>query len=162
MKLQFAWQSPIKLAANKRLAVSADDIGSIENVPGIYYFARSFGKNSYPFYIGETAGLRARLKMHLQSVKIVDILRGMTVAEAPVIANGARYFHFAYFVAGKGQQAAKACKIAQKMMIRKAVTDNVPLLNMQLTVIKTHDVVFTRTPKHAHYFEGEYEVEVEK
>ena len=126
----------------------------------MYYFARSFGKKSYPFYIGETANLRARLKTHLKSVKIMDILRGMSVAGAPDIANGARYFHFAYFVAGKGQQAGKACQVAQKMMIRKAVTDNVPLLNMQLTVIKTHDVIFTRTLEHDHYFEGEYEVEL--
>ena len=67
MKLHFDWQAPLTLAQNKRIVVTADDLDRIEEVPGVYYFARSFGEISEPFYIGETLKLRTRLKNHLDT-----------------------------------------------------------------------------------------------
>jgi hypothetical protein len=142
VKLHFDWQAPLALAQNKSLIVTDEDIERIEDVPGIYYFAQRFGNKSEPFYIGETLALRSRLKNHLDNRRIADILRGMKVADAPAISNGPRSFHFAYFKAKKGQNKKKSLKIAQKFMIREAIAMNIPLLNSQLTIIKTHSLTF--------------------
>src|SRR5208282_619444 len=122
MKLQFDWQKPILLTKNKQLIVREDDFENIDNVPGVYYFARNFGANSAPFYIGETLTLRSRLTTHLRTVRIVDILRGMPVADAPTISNGPRSFHYAYLAGNPGKEGAKKrLSIAQRFMIRTAI-----------------------------------------
>lgn len=143
MELRFDWQSPIKLTQNKKIIDKDEYINEIENKPGIYYFARDFGDKSEPFYIGETKNLRTRLKQHLETVRIADILRGMKVKDAPKISNGSRSFHFAYFKPKPGQNTEKSLKIAQRFMISEALASNLPLLNSQLTVIKTHKLIFS-------------------
>jgi len=130
------------LARNKQIIFTEDDLDRIEEDPGVYYFARNFGDKSEPFYIGETTNLRTRLKNHLDTRRIADILRGMTVAGAPTISNGPRSFHYAYFNAKKGQNCKKSLQIAQKFMIGEAIAANIPLLNSKLTVIKTHSLTF--------------------
>ncbi len=144
MKLHFDWQAPLALAQNKKLIVTDEDLERIDDVPGIYYFARRFGDKSEPFYIGETLTLRTRLKNHLDTRRIADILRGMKIADAPEISQGRRFFHFAYLNANKNKQnTKKALQIAQKFMIREAIALNLPLLNSKLTVIKTHSLTFS-------------------
>jgi hypothetical protein len=142
VNLQFSWQTPLMLARNKQIIIMDDNLARIEEQPGVYYFARNFGDKSEPFYIGETMNLRARLKNHLDNRRIADILRGMKVADAPTISNGPRSFHYAYFNAKKGQNTKKSLRIAQKFMISEAIAANIPLLNSQLTVIKTHSLKF--------------------
>jgi hypothetical protein len=144
VNLNFEWQSPLLLARNKRLVVKPDDLDKIENVPGIYYLARTFAGIVEPFYIGETLKLRSRLKAHLATTRIADILRGMKVADAPTISQGPRFFHFAYLDANKNKQnTKKALQIAQKFMIREAIASNFPLLNSKLVVIRTHSLTFS-------------------
>ncbi|WP_146102006.1 hypothetical protein [Rhodopila globiformis] len=97
VNLHFEWQAPVTLAQNKKIVVKIDDLDNIEDVPGVYYFARNFGEKSEPFYIGQTLNLRSRVKSHLETRRIADILRGMTLPGAPTINNGGRSFHFAFF-----------------------------------------------------------------
>jgi hypothetical protein len=114
----------------------------IEDVPGVYYFARHHGKNREPFYIGESLKLRLRLRTHLQTKRIADVLRGISGADVPEILGGHRYFHFAYFKP-RGRQDPKTCiRIAQKFMIRESVRQSIPLINSQLSPVKTHNIVF--------------------
>ena len=143
MKLHFEWQPPLMLTQYKKLIIVNEDLDRIEDEAGVYYFARNFKDKSEPFYIGETLTLRSRLKLHLDTRRIADILRGMKVADAPAISNGPRSFHFAYFKSKKGQNAKKALQIAQKFMIREAIAMNLPLLNSKLTIIKTHSLTFS-------------------
>jgi len=143
VKLHFEWKAPVPLTLNKKIIVTDDDLERIDEVPGVYYFARSFGGKSKPFYIGETLTLRSRLKNHLGTAKIADILRSMNVPHAPEISNGPRSFHFAYLKANKNKEnTKKALQITQKFMIREAIALNLPLLNAKLTVIKTHSLIF--------------------
>jgi hypothetical protein len=144
MKMSFEWKNPVLLTKNKKIIVTQDQIESIEEWPGVYYFARNHGATSTPFYIGETLTLRGRLKNHLATAKIADVLRGMPVAGAPAISNGPRSFHFAYLTGNKNKEnAKKILQIAQKFMIEAALAADVPLLNSKLTVIKTHTLLFS-------------------
>ena len=133
------------LAENKKLVVTDDDLTSIKEVPGVYCFVRSFGTTTtQPFYIGETLNLRGRLRNHLASVKIADILRGRKVANAPEISQGPRFFHFAYLNGKRNKEnTKKALGIAQRFMISEAIALSLPLLNSKLTVIKTHTLTFS-------------------
>ena len=142
MEITIDWQPPIQLTKAKNLIVEADDLpDAIENTPGVYYFSRRHGPDYTPFYIGETLTLRSRLKTHLNSVSIVDVLRGAS-KEDDRIRQGARYFHYGYFV-GRPRQDAKTClQIVQRMMIRLAIDNGTPILNKQLTKIRTHEILF--------------------
>ena len=144
MKLHFEWQVPLSLTLNKKIVVtkSSPDLDRIKDIAGVYYFARNHGSKSEPFYIGESLNLRTRLKQHLETARIADILRGMSVTGAPDISGGTRSFHFAYFNPKPGQDTKKAIRIAQKFMIRETVASNLPLLNSKLTIIKTHSLAF--------------------
>jgi len=162
MKLHFEWQAPLMLAKNKKIIVTDEGLKKILDIPGVYFFARKFGATSQPFYIGETLNLRSRLKNHLSTVKIVDILRGMKVRDAPEISNGHRLFHFAYLDAKKNKSnTKKALRIAQKFMIREAIAANLPLLNSKLTVIKTHSLTFSGKHGKSRFFEKENSVAIE-
>jgi hypothetical protein len=143
MDLRFEWQQPIVVARRRQIVISDEDIQSVHEMAGIYYFARNHGATSIPFYIGESTNLNKRLKDHLKTRKIADVLRGIEIPGAPTISQGARTFHFAYFMPKTSQTLAKALAIAQKFMIQEALAEGIPLLNLQLTTIRAHSISFT-------------------
>jgi hypothetical protein len=146
MELEFRWEQPIVLARNKKLTFDPHFMDSllvkVPQKPGVYYFSRKFGHTYQPFYIGETGNLRARLKSHLKSADIREILRGIQIPGLDV-KQGTKHFHFAAFKAKRGQQAKKCMGIVQKYLIEQATTKGYPLLNVQLTVMRTHSVIFS-------------------
>ncbi|MCJ2117009.1 hypothetical protein MKK65_10580 [Methylobacterium sp. J-001] len=156
MDITIDWQPPVQLTKAKTLIIDADDLPEeIENIPGVYYFSRRHGPEYTPFYIGETLTIRSRLKSHLNSVSIVDVLRGVS-KEDDRIRQGSRHFHYGYFV-GKSRQDAKTCiQIVQKMMIRLAVENGTPILNKQLTKIKTHEISFEGSGDGRGWYEASY------
>jgi hypothetical protein len=154
----FKWQPPVALARNKKLVdLTVETLGRIENIPGVYYFARSFGGRHYPFYIGKTMKLRDRLKAHLKSKNIADILRGIAVDGAPQISNGPRDFYYAYFLPQRGQKPDIAITTIEKLMIRIAVENNIPLLNTNLTLAETKTVEFLGITSGSNLFNGTIE-----
>ena len=96
---------------------------------------------------GETLNVRARLEAHLETRKIADVLRGIDEEiggkSVRKIRQGARYFHFGYFIGKKGQQAKKCLKIVQQDLIEDAIAKNLPLLNINLTEIGTHTILYS-------------------
>jgi hypothetical protein len=143
MDLTFEWQPPIVLARHKKIVIKVDDMRAVKELPGVYYFARNHGSISVPFYIGESTNLNKRLKDHLKTSKIADVLRGIEIPGAPTISQGARTFHFAYFMPKTNQIVANALDITQKFMIQEALAEGIPLLNLQLTTIRAHSISFT-------------------
>lgn len=157
MKIQFKWQKPVDLTHNR--IILQVDYSKIKPVAGVYYFARTFGGKGLPFYIGQSTNLNERLKSHLRTVRIADILRGMPVAGAPAIDRGPRSFHFAYLTAVSNNQTGLALKIVEKMMIEEAVRERIPLLNTQLTLRRTHEISFGRGRGGKECFEDDWEME---
>ena len=143
MQITIRWQKPIQLTRGKKIIIDPKDIpNSIENVPGVYFFARTFGKSIIlPFYVGETLTIRTRLKSHLESTKIADVLRGISDEEA--IKNGTKYFHYGYLHGNAERKLTKRrLSIVQKHLIRLAIETGAPILNYQLTTMKTHSLEF--------------------
>jgi hypothetical protein len=141
MHIRIEWQKPILLFRNKKRAYSDDHIAAIEDKAGVYYFARKHGSHLEPFYIGETLALQTRLKRHLNSVRIMDALRGIENPDTVKISQGSRYFHYGY-LAGNAQNKKKRIRIVQRYLIDEALSGKLLLLNKQGTVIRTHSLLF--------------------
>ena len=164
MELEVKWSSPVLLAQNKKLVFEDEEdlnwiLEQIPSRPGVYYFSRKFGVTYQPFYIGETMDLRSRLKTHLKTADIKDILRGMKIPNIDV-KNGKKFFHYGESVGKKGQQAKRCIDLIQRYMIREAVANTFPLLNVHLTVIKTHSVSFSGSKAGRSPFPDEFKVAV--
>ncbi|OJT25752.1 hypothetical protein BO221_07815 [Archangium sp. Cb G35] len=143
MKIRIEWQKPILLFRNKQPVYTDDEIEAIDNKAGVYYFARKHGSSvEQPFYIGETLALRTRLKQHLNSVKIMDALRGYENPNTVRIAQGPRFFHYGY-LSGDARDKKKRLKIVQRYLINEALSMQWLLLNKQGTAIRpTHTLSF--------------------
>lgn len=143
MRIEIAWQKPVLLSKNRRIVIHVDDLPDrIPNKPGVYFFSRKYGSSFQPLYIGETGKLRGRLKSHLNNADIRDILRGIPLPGVPV-KRGNKYFHFGLFRGKPGQVADKCLSLVQRYLIEQAILQKAPLLNKQLTDIKTHTIVFS-------------------
>lgn len=142
MKIRIEWATPILLSANKVIRVDRNDLPDrIPDTPGIYFFSRRYGSSFQPLYIGETSNIRGRLKNHLNNADIRDILRGIPLPGVPV-KQGNKYFDYGVFRGKPGQVADKCLALVQKYLIEQAIAEKAPLINKQLTVIKTHEVEF--------------------
>jgi hypothetical protein len=143
MEIVVEWQKPILVAKHKKVCIDADNLpDQIQQRPGVYFFSRRFGLSYEPFYIGESGGVRGRLKSHLKSVSIMDVLRGIPIKGFKGIKSGERYFHVGYVKTKPGQSMPKCLNIVQRYLIEDAMAQNMTLLNHQLTVIRTHDLKF--------------------
>lgn len=141
MQITISWQPPILLARHKKIVYDEDIIlERVEAKPGVYYFSRRHGDKYSPFYIGESINLQGRLKNHLNSADIRDILRGLDDV-IDEIAQGARYFQYGY-LEGKSAKAKQCLDIVQEYMITEALGKGVPLINKQLTKVPTHTLTF--------------------
>ena len=143
MQITIHWQMPVQLTLNKKIIVDENELPEeIEDYAGIYFFSRKFGETKLPFYIGETLTLRSRLKSHLSSKKIADVLRGIYADR--YIKNGTRYFHYGYLKGNTSKSLTKKrLSIVQRYLIRMAIENDIPILNSNLTKVKTHSVVFS-------------------
>jgi hypothetical protein len=159
MKIDIQWGKPVILAQNKKIVVDEEAIEKIPEEWGVYFFSRKFAKNYQQFYIGETFNLRARLLSHLNNADIRDVLRGMKVPDVH-IKHGNKFFHYGVLLTKPGQDAKKCMKIVQKYMIEEAVARGCPLLNKQLTVIRTHSVFFSGDKGGRALFPDEFDVTV--
>src|ERR671912_702871 len=101
--------------------------------------------------------LRSRLKTHLKTVDIKDILRAMKKPNIDV-KNGKKFFHYGESVGKKGQQAKRCIDLIQRYMI--SVANTFPLLNVHLTVNKTHSVSFSGSKAGRSPFPDEFKVAV--
>jgi excinuclease UvrABC nuclease subunit len=72
MKLTVSWDKPIRLkdvkGGNSIYSVALE---KIPNVAGIYIFARRYGKSYEALYVGKSTKLRARIKGHLNNLKLM-------------------------------------------------------------------------------------------
>jgi hypothetical protein len=143
MQITIRWQMPVQLTLNKKIIVDENELpDEIEDCAGIYLFSRKFGETKLPFYIGETLTLRSRLKTHLSSKKIADVLRG--ISSDKDIKNGTRYFHYGYLKGNASKPLTKKrLSIVQRYLIRVAIENDIPISNSNLTKVKTHTVVFS-------------------
>jgi hypothetical protein len=161
MKISIDWQRPVQITHHKRLLFDKNNIpDSIGEKPGVYFFSRVHGDSIEPFYIGRSNNIRARLKVHLGTAKIREVLR--EVEEIKTVKKGFRYFSFGYLMPSKGSRDIDAVLVlAERYLIRKALTQGSVLINDHGTKFKTHDISFTGSKYERNLFGNRAEIPVE-
>lgn len=146
MNITIDWQLPLQLTKHKKMILDPKDIPEwVDASPGVYMFTRKFGNTYVPFYIGESLSLQQRLKDHLKTVKIVDVLRSQSGDSE--IKKGTRHFNFGYLRGNFQKDGAKRrLDIVQRYLIQKAIELDLPILNSSLTKRPTHTLQFNGGP----------------
>ena len=127
MNVGISWHRPIKLGTKATFAKKVSEF-SLEDVPtsaGIYVFARKFGKNLAPIYIGKALNLRSRMKTQFNNHKLVAALTNEK--------SGDRVLLFGIIESGSEDLLKKKIKLAERTHIEHALTAGYRLINVQLT-----------------------------
>src|SRR6185437_13836402 len=98
MDLDIFWHPPVALTdGSKANLILTCDLKKIPDEPGVYAFAREWGENIEPLYIGQASNLRARMKQHFQgNVPLMQQIRNAS--------NGRKVVLVAEWQAKRGQQ----------------------------------------------------------
>lgn len=98
LHIDVQWSLPLDLVVDPddQLIYVVRQIENVPEVPGVYVFARCFGDNVIPLYVGETRDLRSRLNQHLRNN--VKLMRGIQKAR-----SGRRIFLFGEALLKKGR-----------------------------------------------------------
>jgi predicted GIY-YIG superfamily endonuclease len=122
-----------KDAAQDFFVVGADE-KRIPDEPGVYVFARAFGKKFEPIYIGQADNLRSRIADHLK--KNVALMKALREAK-----NGPKVVLLGEIHTKRGQQIQRVLDVVERMLIAEAVDAGYTLVNRQLTKARFHTVV---------------------
>jgi hypothetical protein len=139
MEIEVAWRTPVRLAvapkesAQDFVVVDADE-KRIPKAPGVYVFARAFGKKYEPIYIGQADNLRTRIGDHLK--KNVALMKALRQAK-----NGPKVVLLGEIATKQGQQIQRVLDVVEPTLIADAVVAGYTLVNRQLTSAKFHTVV---------------------
>jgi hypothetical protein len=109
--------------------------GSLERIPrkpGVYVFARKFGKTVIPLYVGQASKLRGRIEGQFNNLKLM-----MGLKSAP---SGRRILLVARLSLKPGQQMSKVLDIVESAIIKNALAQGHDLLNQHGTKTKVHTI----------------------
>jgi len=77
LKINGTWEKPISLTKSnnsRQWELKNIDLNDINQESCVYVFARKYGKNIYPIYIGRTKNFRGRIKGHLNTVSLMNAI----------------------------------------------------------------------------------------
>jgi len=132
VKISLKWGKPIRLKDGARLnqIYHCRGIEQFPSKPGVYVFARKFGKNIAPLYVGQASKLRGRIEGQFNNLRL---MMGIKNAQA-----GHRILLIARLYLKRGQRMSKVLDIVESALIKNALTQGHDLLNQQGTRTKVH------------------------
>lgn len=131
MKLKLDWNKPVPLRSCSNGYYQLD-LEAVPSSPGIYIFARRWGKSYEALYIGRSQKLRGRVKGHLNSVKLMSHLKNAK--------TGKRVLIYGTPVTKQGQQQDKVLGSLEKAFIRHFLLEGHDIVNSQGTRIRNHEI----------------------
>jgi len=123
MKISLKWDKPIRLKDGTRFnqIYFWRGAGHVPAKPGVYIFARKYGKNIPPLYIGQASKLRGRIEGQFNNLRL---MMGIKNAQA-----GHRILLIARLSLKRGQRMAKVLDIIESAFIKNALAQGHDLLN---------------------------------
>ncbi|HKJ84886.1 MAG TPA: GIY-YIG nuclease family protein, partial [Spirochaetia bacterium] len=111
MKLEIEWSKPIRLRSGRREGlIYTLDLNDVDNYPGIYVFARAWGRSMEALYVGRSTNVRRRIRGHLNNLKLMSHLDGAK--------NGKRVLIVGYPWTKPGQRMDKVLATLERAYIR--------------------------------------------
>jgi len=147
MTVEISWQTPVPLGSKSTFMKRIEDfdLGDCPDAPGIYIFARRFGKKILvPIYIGKGTSLRKRLKTQFNNHKLIQALANEK--------SGERVLMFGTIKAGTSGSIAKKIRLSERAHIEHALSAGHPLINIQLTKKPTSEIKVVGKKSHNHPF----------
>ncbi|MAM71771.1 MAG: hypothetical protein CMP91_11590 [Gammaproteobacteria bacterium] len=133
MKLAIEWRKPIPLKSGKNKGLIYDiDLDLIPSEPGIYIFARKWGKSYEALYIGKSGKLKVRMKRHLNNLRLMNHIENAK--------SGRRYLIYGTPIPKPGQQKTKVLTLLEKTFIRHFMSEGHDLVNQQGVRIRRHEI----------------------
>ena len=127
MDVGIVWQDHIELGSKSSFIkkLGEFDLGRIPTSPGIYIFARKFGNNLAPIYIGKATNLRSRVKTQLNNHRLLDAIANEK--------SGDRVLLLGIIKSNSENLLAKKLNLAERTHIDHALTAGFEIVNVQLT-----------------------------
>ena len=145
MRVFLQWDKAINLGPKAKFIKNLEArIPTLPSVPGIYVFARRYKSTISPIYVGKASNLRGRVKTQSNNRRLMDAVR--------TEKNGDRVLLIGRIKTQPGQQLGKVLKIAEQTHIEQAMTAGSPLVNIQGTKTKRHEVSISGRKSHQHPF----------
>jgi hypothetical protein len=132
VRIALKWEKPLPLRDGSRLnqIYLCRGLERLPWKPGVYVFARIFGKSIVPLYIGQASKLRGRVEGQFNNLRL---MMGIKNAHA-----GRRILLIARLYLRRGQQMRKVLDIVESALIKNALAQGHDLLNQQGTKTKVH------------------------
>jgi hypothetical protein len=108
----------------------------LEEVPGVYIFARKYKNETIPLYIGMAHNLEARIELQIYN----NVLLMMAIQRA---ARGERILLIGELQPKSGQEIGKALRIVEATLIEHCLTEGYDILNKQGTKRPVHQIKFS-------------------
>jgi len=131
MKLKLRWEEPIPVRKNQDGDFDID-LDKLPKAPGIYIFARKWGRSYEALYVGRSKRLRLRIKGHLNSVRLMKHLEKAK--------TGKRVLIYGTPVTRQGQQQERVLASLEKAFIRHFLLEGHDLVNAQGVRIRNHEI----------------------
>lgn len=133
MKLEIEWDRSLILRSGRREGlIYTLDFEKITTAPGIYVFARRWGKSFEALYVGKSKNIRGRIKGHVNNLRLMRHLE-----EAK---NGRRVLIVGSPIIKPGQKIDKVLTLLEKGLIRHFLSEGHDLVNQQGTRIRRHSI----------------------
>jgi len=133
MKLHIMWEKPVLLRSGLKDGLIYNvDYDSFDRVPGVYIFARKYGKSYEALYVGQSKNIRSRIKSHLNNLKLMR-----HIEEAK---SGKRFVIVGYASPRPGQKVEKVIKLLERGLIRHFLSEGHDLVNQQGVRIRRHSI----------------------
>jgi hypothetical protein len=131
VKIDVKWDKPIRLKDGAKFnRIYVCSIDRIPAKPGVYIFARTFGKSVAPLYVGQALKLKNRIDGQFNNLRL---MMGLKQAD-----NGRRILLVGRLNLHRGQQKKKVLDIVESALIKHALAGGHDLLNQQGTKTKVH------------------------
>lgn len=137
LTINATWSKPLPLidGSSENLIYKIAQLEAIPSTTGVYIFARSYGDNAVPLYVGQADNLKARIVQQLNNLKLMKGLQKMP--------NGNRMLLYCEAKIARGQDRKKVLAILENALIDHALSAGHELLNKQGTKRPTHQIKFS-------------------
>lgn len=132
MRIALKWGKPLLLKDGSKLnqIYFCPGLEGLPRKPGVYVFARKFGRKVYPLYVGQASRLRGRIEGQFNNLRLM-----MAIKNAQ---TGNRILLVARLQLQRGQQMSKVLDIVESALIKNSLAQGHDLLNQQGTKTKVH------------------------
>jgi hypothetical protein len=135
MKLKISWNKsiPLQRATKEEGLIYSFNLEKIPEVPGIYIFARCWGRSYEALYVGKSTKLRGRVRGHLNNLRLMKYLENAKIGKRVLITGEAKI--------SPGQKLKNVLKTLERTFIRHFLAEGHDLVNELGVRIRRHEII---------------------